>query len=115
LIVTINSCPDFLGAAEVPEEYLLGRADVLHITVFENPELTTDVRVSETGTITFPMIGAVPVVGLTVPQAQSAISKKLKEGQFVAHAQVTILPTLIRVLSDQRHRRQRERRKYGYL
>jgi polysaccharide export outer membrane protein len=96
LIITISWYTTLLCAAEVPEEYLLGPADVLHITVFENPELTSDVRVSETGTITFPLIGAVPVVGLTVPQAQAAIAKKLKDGQFVAHAQVTILPTLIR-------------------
>ena len=76
-------------------EFVLGPADVVHITVFGNQDLSTDVRVSETGTITFPLIGKVPVVGLTLPQAQAAIAKKLKDGHFVADPQVTILPTQI--------------------
>jgi len=95
LIVAINLCATEIRADERAAEYVLGAADVVHITVFENPELTTDVRVSETGTITFPLVGAVPVVGLTLPQAQAAIAKKLTDGHFVAHPQVNILPTVI--------------------
>jgi polysaccharide export outer membrane protein len=63
--------------------------------VFNNPELTTDIRVSETGAITFPMIGHVPVVGLTISQAQAAIAKKLADGHFVVNPQVNILPTSV--------------------
>jgi polysaccharide export outer membrane protein len=81
--------------AENNSEYTLGPADVVHVTVFENPELTTDVRVSETGTITFPLIGSVAVVGLTVAQAESVIASKLNAGHFVAHPQVNILPLQI--------------------
>lgn len=84
-----------LGADEPAVEFVLGPADVLHVTVFGNQDLTTDLRVSETGTITFPLIGKVPVVGLTLPQAQAAIAQKLKDGHFVADPQVTILPTQI--------------------
>jgi polysaccharide export outer membrane protein len=77
-------------------EYVLGPADVIHITVFQNPDLTTDARVSETGTITFPLIGAVSVVGSTIAEAETAIARKLSDGHYVAKAQVTVLPTLIR-------------------
>ena len=76
-------------------EYVLGAGDVVHITVFNNPELATDARISETGAISFPLIGNIPVVGLTISQAQDAIAKKLGEGHFVAKAQVNILPTLL--------------------
>jgi polysaccharide export outer membrane protein len=76
-------------------EYVLGAGDVVRITVFNNPELATDARISETGAISFPLIGNVPVVGLTISQAQDAIAKKLGEGHFVAKAQVNILPTLL--------------------
>ncbi|HEY6454406.1 MAG TPA: polysaccharide export protein EpsE [Steroidobacteraceae bacterium] len=76
-------------------EYVLGAGDVVHITVFNNPELTTDARISETGAISFPLIGNVPVVGLTISQAQQAIARKLGEGHFVTNAQVNILPTLL--------------------
>jgi polysaccharide export outer membrane protein len=74
-------------------EYVLGAGDVVHVTVFNNPELTTDARISETGAISFPLVGNVPVVGLTISQAQEAIARKLGEGHFVAKAQVNILPT----------------------
>lgn len=85
------------GQANVNDsEYVLGPADVIHITVFQNPDLTTDVRVSESGSITFPLIGNVPVVGLTISQAEAAIAKRLSSGHFVAQPQVNILPTLIR-------------------
>jgi polysaccharide biosynthesis/export protein len=77
-------------------EYVLGPADIVHITVFENPELTTDARVSETGSLSFPLIGDVSVVGLTPSQASAAIARKLSDGRFVAKPQVSILPTVVR-------------------
>ena len=43
----------------------MGPGDILRISVFKNPELTNDVRVSEAGTIGFPLIGSVQVSGLT--------------------------------------------------
>ena len=50
-------------------EYVLGSGDVVHIVVYQNPDLTSDVRVSEAGSISFPLIGAVKVGGLTTGQA----------------------------------------------
>ena len=44
-------------------DYPLGPGDVLRIQVFQNPDLTTETRVSENGAITFPLIGAVEVGG----------------------------------------------------
>ena len=38
----------------------LGMGDMVRVTVFRNPDLTTEARVSERGTILFPMIGEVP-------------------------------------------------------
>src|SRR6266581_1120287 len=35
----------------------LGEGDSVRITVFQNPDLTTETRISERGTITFPLIG----------------------------------------------------------
>jgi polysaccharide export outer membrane protein len=84
-----------IGADVANAEYVLGAGDVVHVTVFNNPELTTDARISETGSLSFPLIGNVPVVGLTISQAQEAIANKLGEGHFVAKAQVNILPTLL--------------------
>jgi polysaccharide export outer membrane protein len=96
LLVLVLGFQAAAARAQTPaNEYVLGPADVLHITVFNSPELTTDVRVSETGSITFPLIGTVPVVGLTISAAQAAVAKKLADGHFVVNPQVNILPTTI--------------------
>jgi polysaccharide biosynthesis/export protein len=76
-------------------EYVLGAGDILHITVFNNPELTTDARVSESGSITFPFVGNLPVVGLSISQAQNALAQKLGDAHIVSQPQVNILPTLL--------------------
>lgn len=68
----------------------LGMGDMVRVTVFRNPELTTEARVSERGTIQFPMVGEVPVAGLTPYQAGARIADKLKAGKFVVNPEVTV-------------------------
>ena len=68
----------------------LGMGDMVRVTVFRNPDLTTEARVSERGTIVFPMLGEVPVAGLTPSQASSRIAQKLREGKFVVNPEVTV-------------------------
>ncbi len=75
------------------EEYLLGPGDIVKVTVFKNPDLTVDARVSESGSIGFPLIGNVPVAGLTMPAAERKIAQLLKDGGFVLNPQVNILLT----------------------
>jgi len=79
--------------AHAMEDYLLGPGDVIHVNVFKNPDLSLDARVSEAGTISFPLIGSVPVAGLTLPQAEHKIAELLKNGGFVLNPQVNILLT----------------------
>jgi polysaccharide export outer membrane protein len=85
------------GAALRPayalEEYLLTPGDVIKVSVFKNPDLLLDARVSEAGTIGFPLLGSVPVSGLTLPAAERKIAQLLKDGGFVLNPQVNILLT----------------------
>lgn len=76
------------------EEYLLSPGDILKITVFKNPDLSVDARVSESGTISYPLIGTVPLSGLTLPGAEKKIAQMLRDGGFVLNPQVNILLTL---------------------
>lgn len=62
-----------LPAAVHAQEYELGEGDLLKITVYDNPDLTTEVRVSGEGKITVPLIGEVQVKSLTA----TAIGRKL--------------------------------------
>ena len=68
----------------------LGMGDMIRITVFRNPDLTTETKVSERGTIMFPMIGEVAVTGFTPAQVRSAIAAKLKAGGYVVNPEVTV-------------------------
>jgi len=74
-------------------EYLLTPGDIIKVNVFKNPDLSVDARVSEGGAISFPLIGSVPVGGLTLSAAEKKIAQMLKDGGFVVNPQVNILLT----------------------
>lgn len=77
-------------AADNPGEYTLGAGDTIRILVFQNPDLTLETRVSESGAITYPLIGSVQVGGLTIRAAEQRIAKGLRDGGFVQQPQVNI-------------------------
>jgi polysaccharide biosynthesis/export protein len=79
--------------AAAAQEYLLSPGDILRISVFKNPDLSLDARVSEAGAIAYPLVGSVPVSGLTLPAAERKIGQMLKDGGFVLNPQVNILLT----------------------
>ncbi len=70
--------------------------DVLHITVYQSPDLTLDTRVTESGTITYPLLGTLKLGGLSVAQAEATIARGLRDGQFVKEPQVTLMVTQVR-------------------
>ncbi|WP_174999007.1 polysaccharide export protein EpsE [Rugamonas aquatica] len=73
----------------------LGPGDVLRISVYGSPDLGVETRVSEAGTITFPLLGSVPVSGLSVPAAERKLGGLLESGGFLRKAQVNILVTAL--------------------
>jgi polysaccharide export outer membrane protein len=77
----------------------LGEGDSIRITVFQNPDLTTETRISERGTITFPLIGEIALGGLTPAGAEARIARQLIEGKFVLKPQVSL--NVVRVRSRQ--------------
>jgi polysaccharide biosynthesis/export protein len=87
-LIVLAAIPSAARAA-----YLLGPGDLLKITVFKNADLSLDVRVSDAGSIGYPLIGAVPVGGLTLDAAERKIAKMLQDGGFVVNPQISILLT----------------------
>ena len=90
-----------LAAVAVAQEnanvdYTLGPGDTIRIVVFQNPDLTLDTRVTESGSITYPLIGNVEVGGLTINAAEKRIAKGLKDGGFVQKPQVNIILNQVR-------------------
>lgn len=78
-----------LSAANNP----LGAGDMLRITVYNNPDLTTETRVTSEETVNFPLIGEISVLGKTVPETEKLIAKQLEEKGFLRQPQVNIVVT----------------------
>ncbi|MGQ0523006.1 MAG: polysaccharide export protein EpsE [Betaproteobacteria bacterium] len=74
----------------------LGIGDSVRVTVFQYPDLTTEARVSQRGTITFPLIGEVKIDGLTPASAGGEIARQLKRGKFLVNPQVHVVMTELR-------------------
>src|ERR1035437_7033625 len=69
-------------------DYALGAGDAIRVQVFQNPELTIEARVSENGSINYPLIGTVGLGGLSIGAAEKKIADALKGGGFVKQPQV---------------------------
>jgi len=59
-------------------EFVLGPSDELRITVWRNPDLSTDATVRPDGTITMPLIGDLPAAGRTTRMLRNEIMQRLK-------------------------------------
>ena len=77
-------------------DYVLGAGDVIRISVYQNPDLSLEARIGESGVISYPLIGAVKLGGLQVPDAEKRIADALKSGNFIKQPQVSILVTQVR-------------------
>jgi polysaccharide biosynthesis/export protein len=77
-------------------EYELGKGDSIRIVVYQNPDLTIETRVTENGTISYPLIGTVKIGGVTIPAAEQIIAKALHDGGFIQKPQVNIILLLNR-------------------
>jgi polysaccharide export outer membrane protein len=71
------------------QDYVVGERDVLRVTVYDHPDLTTVGRVSGEGTFFFPFLGDVKVKGLTIPQIAVKISSQLADG-YIVNPQVSV-------------------------
>jgi len=90
--LTMAFLPGLAGAqGQVGAEYRLGPGDVVRITVYNNPDLTTEAQINQQGRITFPLIGNVRIGGIEKGQAEQIIARRLGEGGFVLKPQVNVL------------------------
>jgi polysaccharide biosynthesis/export protein len=90
------------GAAAAPAvaatsgDYRLGSGDVVRVSVFQNPDLTLETRVSESGVISYPLLGNIKIGGLAASQAEKLIADGLRTGNFVKQPQVSVLVVQVR-------------------
>lgn len=73
------------------KDYVLGAGDVVRITVYEHIDLSSVVRISQTGSINFPLVGEVFIAGLVERAAELKLSELLQKGGFVKSPQVNLI------------------------
>jgi polysaccharide export outer membrane protein len=72
-------------------DYVIGSGDLLALQVFDVPELSREMRVSQTGTIAIPLVPVrIHVSGLTETQAQLKIAEVLEANGLVSHPDVSV-------------------------
>jgi polysaccharide export outer membrane protein len=63
--------------------------DLLEVLVFDAPDLTRTVRVSDAGAISLPLLGAIQVTGKTARQLEVAVQDRLR-GSYMLDPHVTV-------------------------
>jgi polysaccharide export outer membrane protein len=72
-------------------DYVIGNGDLLDVSVFDVPELSKEVRVSQSGTINIPLIPVrLRVAGLSETQAEGKIAELLEANGLVSHPEVAV-------------------------
>ena len=82
------------GLAQSPEK--LGPGDTVHVTVYQQPDLTVDARITDTGTINFPLLGNVKIGGQSTFDAANTLANALKDGGYLKAPQVAVALTTVR-------------------
>jgi len=86
-----TASPPSLGGPPGPirSDYVIGKEDLLELGVFEQPDLTRTVRVSGDGTISLPLLGVVPLAGLSTKQAEEKLRELLSD-KYLTDPQVWV-------------------------
>ncbi len=76
--------------AQAPESLLIGPGDMLHIQIFDTPELEQHARVTDAGELPLLLGGSVKASALTPAQAARAIEKVLLDGHYLLRPKVLV-------------------------
>lgn len=87
------------GAAAAEPRAALGAGDTIRITVFQNPDLSLEARLSERGTIAYPLLGEVALAGRTPLEAGAYLARELRAREYLREPQVSV--TLLELRSRQ--------------
>ena len=90
---TIALISTFVPAEEASSDsaaaYTLKKDDVIRMTVFQEEDLETEAQIGKSGSISFPLIGNVQLIGLTVANAEQKI-EALYEQDYLVNARVNV-------------------------
>jgi polysaccharide export outer membrane protein len=90
LLLNSNQPPP-AQAVPLSSDLLLGAGDLVEVSVYGAPDFTRQVRVSDAGEVSLPLLGQVRISQLTIHDAEQAIAKQLASGGFFNAPQVSVL------------------------
>lgn len=76
------------ASATAADFYRVSPRDLLQVTVYDQPDLSVEVRVGEDGSVGLPLVGSVPVTGKTVETLTRELAGRYEE--FLVVPQVTV-------------------------
>lgn len=91
LLVFVSLFFTLVGDAQVKSSLLIGPGDMLHLEVFDTPDLEQRVRVTDEGEISLTLGGKVKVAGLTPADAASVVDSYLVTKNYLIHPHVSIV------------------------
>lgn len=83
-------------AAAQSADYKLSPGDSIKVQVYQQPDLTVEARVSESGSISYPLVGAVKLGGLSISEAEKSIARSLQRANILKQPQVNIVLLQVR-------------------
>lgn len=88
LLLALNSGPAVAGPSEQSTSYRIQAGDVLHLSVWHEPDLTRDVLVLPDGWVALPLVGEIQAAGTTVADLRQALTQRLSA--FIPDPTVTV-------------------------
>ena len=79
----------FLPSFANENAYRLGAGDLISISVYDEPDLSLELRIGLSGTISYPLLGDVDVEGLSPKQLELKLLEKLK-GPYLVDPSVSV-------------------------
>jgi polysaccharide export outer membrane protein len=86
----VSSAPPLTSLPGGDVNVRLGAGDLVEVSVYDVPELTTRTRIGTAGDIYLPLIDYVHVDGLTINEAENVIERRLDQGGFVRNPHVQL-------------------------
>jgi polysaccharide biosynthesis/export protein len=88
---TQTAAPMPTNNSDLKSDLKLGPGDLIHVTVYDMPELEQHVRISDQGNVTLSLIGEVKAAGLSAEDLGREIALRLREGDYAKRPSVTVL------------------------
>ncbi|MBU4524776.1 MAG: polysaccharide export protein [Desulfomicrobium sp.] len=76
-------------AAPDYQDYVIGGGDLIQISIFDAPDLSTETRVGARGGVTLPLLSTVAIAGLSVREAEQHVERLYRE-KYLQDPHVTI-------------------------